>query len=153
MPAILAWLASIGLLAAGAWRAGKAGSLSGVLLCGVLALAFFVAVAMAFMPPPRWYLAIPEFAVVSASAHIWNYSHNQQARIVAFIGIAKLAGRYFWSEGLIPHHLLYAAALNSAFLVQCMIAGGFLDEIGDSLVNRFRAAFGRLAGNGKHGVA
>lgn len=146
--AVLSWLASIGVLAWGARRQGVNRNVPGMLLCGLLAFAFFASVALSFAPPPRWFLAAPEFAVIAVAARIAHDFDDDRARVVALLGIGKLGLRWAWSEGHLDDHTIYAATLNGAFLVQCLTAGGFLDAVGTSIADRWRALF-RGAGRGR----
>lgn len=153
MLAFLAWIASVGVLIAGALHQGRRESKAGLALVAALAGAFFLSLALAFLPPPRWFLAAPEFLVIALAARIWNDTGDERARVVAFIGLGKLGLRFLWSQGLLPDHTPYAATLNGAFMVQCLVAGGMLDGIGSAIADRFRAARRWAAGSGGHGVA
>jgi len=153
MMAVGAWLASIGVLVWGARRQGVNRNVPGMLLVGTLSFALFASVALTIAPPPRWFLAAPEFAVVAIAARIAHDFDDERARVIALLGIGKLGLRWAWSEGYLDDQTIYAAALNGAFLVQCLTAGGFLDAVGSSIADRWRALFrgsgrSRLNGGG-----
>lgn len=153
MLAFLAWFASIGVLSVGAMHHGRAHCRSGLTLVAALALSFFLAFALTFTPPPRWFLAAPEFLTIAVAARVWNDTGDERARVVALIGVAKLGLRFGWSQGWLPDHTSYAAVLNGGFMVQCLVAGGMLDGIGSAIADRFRAARRGAGRSGRHGVA
>lgn len=150
---VAAWLASVAILATGAATHGRERNIGGVLLVGALALSFALSIVLAFMPPPRWYLAAPEFLAIALAVRIWHDYGQGKARVVALISMGKLGLRWGWSQGWIADHHVFAAALNAGFLIQCLVAGGMLDGIGVAITDRFRAFRRRLAGSSRHGVA
>ena len=141
MFAVMAWLVAVAVLAWGMVRQGRERNVPGMMLVAVLSVAFFASLALAFAPPPRWFLAAPEFLVIAVAARIWNDRASEGARIVALLGMGKLGLRFAWSEGWLHDHTIYAATLNGAFLVQCLIAGGMLNGIGVAIADRWRALF------------
>lgn len=154
MLAFLAWIVSVAFLALGTWREGKRRSWAGVYLCAMLGAAFLVSVPITFIDPPRFmFFAIVECFTIWAAARIWDKWGDWRAPVIAVTGLAKLSLRYGASKGWFPESDAYAACLNGAFLVQCLVAGGMFDGLVAWLGDRRRAL---AAGRGRvhrHGEA
>lgn len=153
MLAVMSWFAAIAILCVGARHHGRQRDMGGLWLVAGVAGVFFLSIVLAFMPPPRWYLAAPEFLCLALAVRIWHDYGQEKARVVALLSMGKLTLRWAWYSGLPIDHAAYAAALNAAFLFQCLVAGGLLDGIGVAIADRARAATRGRAGNRHAGAA
>ena len=98
-----------------------------------LAAFFLATVPVDFLVPPGRIvpiLAFADAAMVAAMAALWTKHNSQRARFVGFIGLFKVA-LAMWSYSFSHVNFYsYATVLNTAFVGQVLVAGGFLDAVG-----------------------
>lgn len=97
-------------------------------------------------------LAFIDGCLVVAMAAIWTRSHCQRARIIGTIGLAKVAWALTAVSFSHVNYYSYASALNGAFLLQIVIAGGFVDAVGTWCADLHRRFIGLLLGRFRHVV-
>jgi hypothetical protein len=81
----------------------------------------------------------------SAMLWLWTLHHSQRARLVGSISFFNcVLGVWYMA---VPHMVwqTYAAAINAAFVVQVIVAGGFADGISDWLAHRWQRSIPRGA--------
>lgn len=111
-----------------------------------VALSFVVAVALSIIIPGREVrtaLAVLDAAVVLALLAVWAQWHSHRARHIAGIGLLKCAWAVPYTVFPYMNWNTYAAALNGAFVVQVLIAGGAADGIGAWIDRHARSVWGR----------
>lgn len=154
MLAFFAWIMSVCFLATGAFREGKRRSWPGVWLCLALAVSFLISLPIVMLPPPRFVLfAAVECFALWCAVQVWHRWGDPRAAVIAAIAFGKLALRWGASKGYYPESNAYAACLNGAFVVQCLVAGGLLNGMGTWIVDRWRAFADWRGRDSKHGVA
>lgn len=114
-----------------------------------LAAGLFMSI-LAIFADPFWrmpYAAMIDSVIVVTMLCLWVRYHSMRAWSVGAIGMAK-TGLTFAAYVINPYAAswAYAIALNAAFLLQVLVAGGFCDGVGRWLDNRLLRAFPRRHG-------
>lgn len=134
-------IAMLGLLtAAWAWRGGCDRILA------TLALAFAAAAAVGpFLHGMERHVALwlIDAGIVMGMAAAWTVGDNMRAYAIGLIGLGKIGWRLAFAAGLDVSHLAFAVAINVAFALQVLVAGGVLDELGRWIDDRLRVLFPR----------
>ena len=87
------------------------------------------------------FLALMDYAVVFSMLVIWTKRDDMRAYAIGAIGLTKIVFAFAFSPTVGFLHVGnwgFAAALNCAFAVQVLIAGGMIDALGHRLDDLLR---------------
>lgn len=96
------------------------------LACGLIASGALIAINPAFIAP---YLGAIDAMVCLFMVDLWLKHLSQRARLIGFIGAGKAIVSLL-HHSVVLHWFAYALVINSAFVVQVLIAGGYTDALG-----------------------
>lgn len=113
---------------------------------GVLTVAFIAAiVAGPLLHDTNRHVALAaiDYVIVFAMLGIWTVHGSMRAYSVGLIGLGKLIGRTLFYSAPFTNHYVFAVAINCAFALQVVAAGGLLDVLGRWLDRALRSLMPR----------
>jgi len=91
-------------------------------------------------------LATIDAAIVLGMAAVWTHTYSMTAYSIGFVGMVKCGLRLTYATNPHMDHYVYAAAINCAFALQVLIAGGYTDALGNRLDGMLRRVLPRRYG-------
>lgn len=120
------------------WAARRAPGPCSFVLCGSMAASWAVLIAEPWSAIP--FISAIDAMVCLAMMAIWPNSQMVKAKVICGIGIAKTFVSLFqYTENAYAVSWAYAIFINLAYILQVLIAGGFLDAVGHRLDSLLRS--------------